>query len=427
MAGFWDSLAQALEHPTFLTKSSSSHPVGPPPPLQAQYPTPAAPSTKIRLTLLSTALVDALGGPAEFHKRFSFPLITSMIPNKTFYLPPGVWTDDTSMTLCLARSLATYTPRTTNQGIVPVSGGFDEKHQLEAYINWQGRGVRSATGECFDIGNTIQRALRIYAQCSLPDSPHTPDQGLEQICMALCGESCAGNGSLMRVVPVGLSYWRNANRAMEYARRSSKTTHPNGMCIEACEVWTGAIVQIMQETSGTRQGMKRFSKLDLLAYFSSFIYTNAKLRDALAVPSDAPPPPTTDPELEEYYRVYHPLLHLISETQPQTPQSINPTIPPAQALPSTGYVLHTLTAALYCFLATQTFEEGAIMAVNLGDDADTVGAVYAGLAGCWYANDGTGDDGFWSPRVREWRKNLVRRDLVEAVADELVRFSEGLA
>jgi ADP-ribosyl-[dinitrogen reductase] hydrolase len=213
---------------------------------------------------------------------------------------------------------------------------------------------------------------------------------------------------------------------MEYARRSSKTTHPNGMRIEACEVWTGAIVQIMQETSGTREGMKRFSKLDLLAYFSSFIYTNAKLRDALALPSDAPPPPTTDPELEEYYRVYHPLLHLISETQPQTPQSINPTIPPAQALPSTGYVLHTLTAALYCFLATQTFEEGAIMAVNLGDDADTVGAVYAGLAGCWYANDGTGDDVFWSPRVREWRKNLVRRDLVEEVADELVRFSEGL-
>jgi ADP-ribosylglycohydrolase len=85
-------------------------------------------------------------------------------------------------------------------------------------------------------------------------------------------------------------------------------------------------------------------------------------------------------------------------------------------------------AALYCFLATETFEEGAILAVNLGSDADTVGAVYAGLAGCWYAAENDWDERgmFWTEKVYQWKDGLVRRDLVEEVAEELVAFSASL-
>jgi ADP-ribosylglycohydrolase len=87
--------------------------------------------------------------------------------------------------------------------------------------------------------------------------------------------------------------------------------------------------------------------------------------------------------------------------------------------------LHTIVAALYCFFATKTFEEGAILAVNLGNDADTVGAVYAGLAGCWYASD-DGQGMFWTEGVQEWKQHLVRKDLVEEVAAELVTFATSL-
>jgi ADP-ribosyl-[dinitrogen reductase] hydrolase len=67
-------------------------------------------------------VVDALGGPAEFRSRFSFPLITRKIPNSPFGLPPGVWTEDTSMTFCLGRSLSTHTlPNGDTK-----RGGFDE-------------------------------------------------------------------------------------------------------------------------------------------------------------------------------------------------------------------------------------------------------------------------------------------------------------
>ncbi|KAF8230780.1 ADP-ribosylglycohydrolase [Tricholoma matsutake] len=397
------------------------------PPLYAQCPTRTDPSTKIRLSMLATAMVDALGGPAEFHERFSFPLVTTMKPNKNFDLRPGVWTDDTSTTLCLARSLATYTaPFST------AKGGFDERDQLDAYVNWESNGILSATGSCFDIGNTISHALHIYKDN--PPTQNSAEQALQRICETLSSENCAGNGSLMRVLPVGLAYWRDGEVAKEYARRSSMTTHPTLMCQEACAAWTGTIVRIMQETGP--KGGGNFTKLDIVEYFATFPYTNAKLRGALAFPDDELRTKlsslTSAKTREAFYRDHHPIMKLIARTE-RTPSTTKhklllKTIPSDSALPSSGYVLHTLVAALYCFLATETFEEGAIMAVNLGNDADTVGAVYAGLAGCWYGTESE-EDGkgvFWTERVRQWKEMLVRRDLVEEVGEELVVFSASL-
>ncbi|KAF8069866.1 ADP-ribosylation/Crystallin J1 [Lyophyllum atratum] len=392
--------------------------------LGAQKSTLAPPSTKIRLAILATAMVDALGGPPEFHARFSFPLVTTMIPNNNFSLPPGVWTDDTSMTLCLARSLATFTPKSNTRGAR--TGGFDEKNQLDTYTAWHREGKLSAIGRCFDIGSTIRRALYIYGQHLLLDEGI--DEALHHIDAELNDEHCAGNGSLMRVLPIGLAYWRDEGMAKEYARRSSRTTHPNAMCQEACEVWTAAIVRIMQASVIKDGG--GYTKLDLVKFFGAFPYTNDKLREALALPSGAPSPPAAKEEHEIYYWTHHPILRLIAKTQTgNLARGFSRTIPTSDDLPSTGYVLHSLVAALYCFLATETFEEGAIMAVNLGSDADTVGAIYAGIAGCWYAS-GEGDkvEGvFWTQRVIEWRAKLVKKELVEEVGDELAEFSAKLA
>jgi hypothetical protein len=148
---------------------------------------------------------------------------------------------------------------------------------------------------------------------------------------------------------------------------------------------------------------------------------------------------------EAYYKRYHPVLRLIETVTITSPPGFKGVtqnididfpfvIPAADALPSTGYVLHSLVAALHCFFATDTFEAGAIMAVNLGNDADTVGAIYAGLAGCWYASLEEGEASkpstarhlFWSKKVLEWKAGLFRRDLVEEVAEELARYERSL-
>jgi ADP-ribosylglycohydrolase len=364
--------------------------------------------------MLATAMVDALGGPAEFRNRFTFDAVTTMIPNDNFDLGPGVWTDDTSMTLCLARSIA-RSPKARD--------GFDERNQLQGYLAWFHYGELSAIGRCFDIGNTINRALSMFHAYQ--------NQSIEEI-LGMIKESMAddvfgGNGSLMRVLPIGLAYWRDETKARAYASRSSCTTHPNPLCVEACEVWTSAIAKIMQAIATKSD----FSKLHLLEYFALFPYSNPKLCNALTVPSSASPLPAEASlaEKEGYYWLHHPLLLKIiraneRDTGREIPRLPYP-MPTVEEVPSSGYVFHSLIAALYCFMSTQTFEEGALMAVNMGSDADTVGAIYAGLAGVWYAEDEPSSR-FWTKRVITWKNELVKRNLVEQVADELEAFSQRL-
>ncbi|EAU88786.2 ADP-ribosylation/Crystallin J1 [Coprinopsis cinerea okayama7 len=378
-------------------------------------------------------MVDALGGPPEFKPRFTFEFVGFYIPNRNFHdaegksLPPGTWTDDTSMALCLARSIARH--------------GFDEARQLDTYLNWFKDGELSAVGFCFDIGGTTRRALDLHA-----NSP-TASESLDRIQALLGGERNAGNGSLMRLIPVPLAFWRSPDVAREYARRSSRTTHPAPLCLEVCEFWTSVVVQILQNTCGN--GAKgTFSKLDLLRYISEYPFQHDQLRAALALlPSDASTSDnqssgsrtTNTEDVEDRYWQRHPILRLIAETR--TSPTATTTgffkLPTAKVLPSSGFVLHSVVAALYCFFATDSFETGAIMAVNLGDDADTTGAIYAGLAACWYGEElpsnaqslaavgeSIGSGLFWTDVMLTWRRGIIKRDLLEEVADELVRFEK---
>ncbi|KAJ7263559.1 ADP-ribosylglycohydrolase-domain-containing protein [Mycena haematopus] len=421
------------------------------PMLHTQHLVPAPVSTKIRLALLATALCDALGGPAEFKPRFSFPFISRMKPNGNFSLGAGVWTDDTSMMLALARSLATYSGSSSQQA-KGTRGGFDEADQLEAYLRWYQHGVLSAIGRCFDIGSTTRRALGIYKDALKASGALTPAEtrrlspaakgkenqkrritaksALARIAREMSGDGFGGNGSLMRVLPVGLAYSRDPAAAAAYARRSSATTHPSAVCQAACAAWTECIARLVRSADAREE---QISKLDVLHHFAVYPWpADAEaLRTALA--PDVPlPAGVVDPAaIEAHYTAHHPLMRLraAAHTAEALAAAATPSagdadtlaartralLPSAAALPSSGYVVHTLAAALYAFLATRTFEAGALLTANMGGDADTVAAVYGGLAGVWYATQE--EEGaerlFWSPRVRAWRDALVRRDLIE--------------
>ena len=88
---------------------------------------------------------------------------------------------------------------------------------------------------------------------------------------------------------------------------------------------------------------------------------------------------------------------------------------PESDIMSSGYVVHTLEAALWAFLSTSTFQEGALKVVNLGDDADTVGAVYGGLSGAWYGIDAI---------PSEWIEGLQAKSMLDGVIDEVVELVE---
>ncbi|KAJ7105680.1 ADP-ribosylation/Crystallin J1 [Mycena epipterygia] len=439
-------------------------------PLHTQHLVPAPASTKIRLALLATALCDALGAPAEFKPRFSFSFISLMKPNGNFSLGAGVWTDDTSMMLALARSLGTYSGSargSSSQQAEGTRGGFDEADQLEAYLRWYQNGVLSAIGRCFDIGSTTRRALGIYKDALKASGALSPAEtrrllpaakekekekrrttaksALARIARDLRGDGFGANGSLMRVLPVGLAYSRDPAGAAAYARRSSATTHPNAVCKAACAAWTECIARLVHSADAWEEakGEEQISKLDVLHHFAAYPWPADADALRVALAADVPlPAGVVDPAaIEAHYTAHHRLMRLRAaahtEALAATPLTGDAKalaartlalLPSAAALPSSGYVVHTLAAALYAFLATHTFEAGALLTANMGDDADTVAAVYGGLAGVWYAAQEEGADGeeglFWSPRVRAWRDALVRRDLIEEVAGELVEFVE---
>ena len=93
---------------------------------------PPSPSSRIRGSVYGLACADALGGPVEFHRRGTFPTVTTMLKNDNFGLPPGHWTDDTSMTLCLAQSLVE-------------KGSYDITDQVRKYVDWLKHGYMSST------------------------------------------------------------------------------------------------------------------------------------------------------------------------------------------------------------------------------------------------------------------------------------------
>lgn len=289
-----------------------------------------------RGALLGLAICDALGTTLEFTTPGSFEPISDMIGGGPFQLQAGQWTDDTSMALCLAHSLVEQS-------------GFSAEDQMRRYLNWYQHGYMSVTGECFDIGNTVSTALSRFQQSGNPYAGSTDPYA-------------AGNGSIMRLAPIPLSYHQDWDAMMLAAVNSSRTTHGTAACLDSCRYMSGLIY-------GALHGAK---KAELIAPFFS------------AVPG---------------YWEAHPLqadVHQIAGG------SFLTNMPPE--IRGSGYVIHCLEAALWAFARTDDFESGALMAVNLGEDADTTGAVYGQIAGAYYGYEAI--PAHWREKVF-WREDML--------------------
>lgn len=169
--------------------------------------------------LVGLAVGDAVGTTLEFHRPGSFTPITDMVGRGPFGLPPGAWTDDTSMAVCLAESIL-------------VTGGLDPADQMQRYVRWWREGYWSSTGECFDIGTTTAAALaRFVATGEALDTP--PD------------ESRAANGSLMRLAAVPIRWHRDVAEAARRSGDSSRTTHGATRPVDTCRVMGAMIAALI--------------------------------------------------------------------------------------------------------------------------------------------------------------------------------------
>jgi ADP-ribosyl-[dinitrogen reductase] hydrolase len=300
---------------------------------------------RFRGAMLGLAAGDALGTTIEFSPRGA-RTVTDIVGGGPFSLPPGAWTDDTSMALCLAESLVER-------------GGFDPRDQMARYLRWYDEGYLSSTGRCFDIGSTTSQALRRFASTGEPYAGST------------AGDK-AGNGSLMRLAPVPLAYFRDAEEALARAADSSRTTHGARAALDACRFYAGLIVGALRGEDKGALLSERYAPIP--GYWE-----------------EHPLCPEVDAIAAGSYR---------AKDEPE--------------ISASGYVVHTLEAALWALYHTDDFREGCLRAVNLGQDADTTGAVYGQLAGAFYGEEGIPEG---------WRRILVRADLITGLADGLYRMA----
>ena len=239
------------------------------------------------------------------------------------------------------------------------TGGFDPTDQLERYLRWYRDGHLSSTGACFDIGNATAAALGRFARTREPFSGSTDPQS-------------AGNGAIMRLAPVPLAFAPAPREAIRLAGESSRTTHGAATTIDGCRYLAALLIGAV----------------------------NGRTKEALLAPRYSPVPGLWEK------------LPLHPEIDAVAAGSFRAKEPPA--IRGGGYVVASLEAALWAFDRSDSFADGCLLAVNLGDDADTTAAVYGQLAGAYYGEAGI---------PAQWRARLALRETIEGFADRLCQLS----
>jgi ADP-ribosylglycohydrolase len=233
--------------------------------------------------------------------------------------------------------------------------GFNAIDQLERYLLWSQHGYLSHNQRCFDIGTTVSHALRWYEYQKRSAEPVDPH----------CGPTdahTAGNGSLMRLAPAAMFYARQPELVAEMCAESSLTTHGASAAVDACRYY-GALLAL---------ALNGADKQVILTKQPAWITT-------------------LDPLIRE--------VALGSYQKKQPPQ-----------IQGSGYVVKSLEAALWAFYNSQSYQQGCLLAANLGDDADTTAAIYGQLAGAYYGEGGI---------PKEWLAKLAMREQIEEYAIRL--------
>ena len=300
-----------------------------------------------RGALLGLAVGDALGAAVEFQSPGTFEPVTDYRAGGPHGLSAGAWTDDTSMALALADSIS--------------HAGWDLNDQVRRYVSWWRKGEYSVNGRCFDIGITIRAALSRFERTG--DALTSGDPS----------EHASGNGSIMRLAPIPIRFADlfpdEIGKLAQLAAESSLPTHASPQCLSACQYFAVVLTGLMH-------GLDRGQVLS--------------------------------PEWEPLRRLraaepLHPAVEEIASGSFRDRQ------PPE--IVGNGYVIRSLEAALWAFHDAEDFRQAVLKAVNLGDDADTTGAVCGQLAGAYWGESGI---------PPEWRDGLARRDMIEGVLTGLL-------
>ena len=303
---------------------------------------------QVRAAVIGLAVGDALGVPVEFHKReyFKSNPVVDMIGFGTHDQPPGTWSDDSSMAFCLAEVLA------------------DEYsiHTLgENFKRWLYDNYWTPHGEIFDVGIATRKAIN---NLNIEISP-LESGGFD--------EYSNGNGSLMRILPLAFHVKNmSISERFQITKEVSAITHAHIRSVIACFYYV-------------EFALKLITNKDKFQVFEDLRNQIPTYLSELKIYSD---------EIQKFKRLWDNDFPEIEEND----------------IFSSGYVVHTLEASIWCLLTTNNYSEAVLKAVNLGDDTDTTATVTGGLAGILYGINSIPE---------KWKQSIARYDDIENLAIKL--------
>jgi len=213
-----------------------------------------------------------------------------------------------------------------------LQGECDTEDMAGRFVRWLTHGYMTPYNELFDIGNATREALERYRT-----------EAVWAKFAGLTHEHSNGNGSLMRILPLAF-YARNLETAERerLVNEVSSITHRHPRSLLACQIYVEMAIQLLEGQSAEQ----------------AYQATAAAINERHAGHA----------ELTAFERVLNGELAALKR----------------DGIRSSGYVVDTLEAAVWCLLTTDSYREAALTAVNLGEDTDTTAAVVGGLAGILY-------------------------------------------
>jgi len=304
---------------------------------------------KILGGLFGLCIGDALGVPFESCSRDELKRnpVTAMVGYGVHNQPAGTWSDDSSLTFCLADSLCQ---------------GFNLHDIAGKFCKWLYEGYWTPYGKTFGVGNTSRQAIFRLTKGVNPEEAGGKS------------EYSNGNGSLMRILPLAY-YLENAEapKKFEIIHQVSSITHAHPRSQMACAIYIQLAINLLKgdEPKLAYQSMK--------ATISDFYR-----KDPYCV------------GVNDFARILQADISKLIEDE----------------IKSSGYVIDTLEASLWCLLNNNSYAETVLNAVNLGGDTDTTGAVTGGLAGIYYGYENI---------PKDWVEQIARKKDIMKLANRLNR------
>ena len=306
------------------------------------------PVSQVLSGLMGVCVGDALGVPVEFKSRGHLQKnpVKTMTGYGTYNQVPGTWSDDSSLTFCLADSLCE---------------GFDLNTIARSFCRWFRESYWTPHGTVFDIGNTTVQAIRNLLY-----------DGAGPLQSGLTSDRSNGNGSLMRILPMAFEYQNvEFSELIQRTHQVGAITHAHARSQMACGIYISIAINLLKKQdlkSAYLQGLENIRPM-----YESKPYVK---------------------EMRHFKRVFSGNIETL----------------PIKKIRSSGYVVHTLEASLWCLLNSSNYAEAVLKAVNLGEDTDTTGAVTGGLAGIYYGFENI---------PTEWVEEIARKEDIIQLGDRL--------